>query len=212
MDLFRNSSLGSLRSLLSGYQQSSSHKSAAVAWSICGKTIMSQQWQFDPEETMRLCQSAWVHRSAKKPLEYDKKSFGTFLSMLSWQMMVSKEGKANQCHSVTHCLLGYTYTLSRHHVLSQTSSLAKHHVPLFLAASRKKNNTCLFSAKHPPMCLPQQNILLWDRFQKHNTWHNWVSRETRNFPFTTTLWLMSGLHPSLARESSFIYPSDENLG
>jgi hypothetical protein len=30
---------------------------------------MNQQWQSDPEETTRLCQSALVFRSSKKPLE-----------------------------------------------------------------------------------------------------------------------------------------------
>ena len=33
------------------------------------------------------------------------------------------------------------------------------------------------------MGLLQQNILLQDSFQKNITWHNWVSKETRNFHF-----------------------------
>lgn len=55
------------------------------------------------------------------------------------------------------CLWDFTYTLFKHHVLSQ--------------------------AKHPLTCLFQKNILSQDRFQKNITWHNWVSKENRNFYF-----------------------------
>jgi hypothetical protein len=37
-------------------------------------------------------------------------------------------------YSIVHCLLGYIYTLSKHHTFSQASALAKHHIPLFQAA------------------------------------------------------------------------------
>jgi hypothetical protein len=40
-------------------------------------------------------------------------------------------------HSIIHCLLGYIYTLSRHHMFSQTSSQSKYHMPLFHPASSK---------------------------------------------------------------------------
>jgi hypothetical protein len=71
-------------------------------------------------------------------------------------MMISKEGKVSQCHSifadqyqqsprktskewqgepmlhsVLHCLLGYIYTFSKHHMFSQVSALVKHYMPLF---------------------------------------------------------------------------------
>ena len=59
----------------------------------------SQQWQLNPEETLRLHQSAWVCRSSKKLPEQHQKFLGSFLSTNSWQM-ISKEGKASQCHSV----------------------------------------------------------------------------------------------------------------
>jgi hypothetical protein len=69
--------------------------------------------------------------------------------------MIIEEGKVNQCHSIvsedqsmarphciSHCLLGYIYTLSKHHVFSQASSLAKEHTPFFQAASRKTPHFC----------------------------------------------------------------------
>jgi hypothetical protein len=59
----------------------------------------------------------------------------------------SKEYKVNQCQSLVHCLLGYTYNLSKH-IFSQASTLAKYHMPFFQTASRT-NTMCLFSAKHP---------------------------------------------------------------
>ena len=46
-------------------------------------------------------------------------------------------------HSIIHCLLGYIYTLSKHHVFSQASTLAKHHIAFFL----QKNTMCLFISK-----------------------------------------------------------------
>jgi hypothetical protein len=49
-DLVKNSSFESIQSALSGYQQFSSHESAAVARSICTPHT-NQQWQFNPEET-----------------------------------------------------------------------------------------------------------------------------------------------------------------
>ena len=50
----------------------------------------------------------------------------------------AKHYKANQCKSVIHCLLGYTYILSKYHVTSQGSAPAKHHMPLLhKTASRK---------------------------------------------------------------------------
>jgi hypothetical protein len=41
---------------------------------------MNQQGQFDPEETVRLCQLAQVRGSSKKPPEYPKKFFGELFS------------------------------------------------------------------------------------------------------------------------------------
>jgi hypothetical protein len=38
---------------------------------------------FDPEETMRLCQSAQVHRRGKKPPENHEKFFGVIFSTKS---------------------------------------------------------------------------------------------------------------------------------
>ena len=47
----------------------------------------------------------------------------------------------------------------------------------------QQNTTCLFSAEQFPMCQLQQNILSHNSLQKSITWHNWVSKETRNFHF-----------------------------
>jgi hypothetical protein len=45
--------------------------------------------------------------------------------------MTSKEWQSEVIlHSVIHCLLGYIYTLSEHHMFSQESALAKHRMPL----------------------------------------------------------------------------------
>jgi hypothetical protein len=75
-DLFRNSSLELIQSVLSGYQQFSS----AVAAQSLANTIHKSAMAVDPEEIERLCQSSKVQRSGKKLLEHGLKFFGTFLS------------------------------------------------------------------------------------------------------------------------------------
>ena len=140
---------------------------------------------FYPEETARLRKWAWVHRSSKKPLGYHKKFFGAFLSTESQQTVMGEDGKPSQCqnvisqwrlasamttvrssakgvkanqrHTLIHCLLGYTYTLSKNHLSSHVSALAKHRMPFSQGVSRKhyvsvlpKASSCVSaSAKHP---------------------------------------------------------------
>jgi hypothetical protein len=65
------------------------------------------------------------------------------MSVSKAQQRPPKTGKANQRHSIIHCLLGYIYTLFKHHVFSQESVLVKHHIPFFLG-SFQKNTMCLF--------------------------------------------------------------------
>jgi hypothetical protein len=55
---------------------------------------MNQQQWLDSEETMRLHQSAQVHRSSKKQLEHYQKFFSVFLSTKS-QAKISKESQVN---------------------------------------------------------------------------------------------------------------------
>jgi hypothetical protein len=101
---------------------------------------------------MRLCQ--WP-----KSTDYHQKFF-VGISMKSQQMTKcyqqrsvsakpnddQQSGKANQCYSVTHCLLGYIHTLSKHHVLSQASALAKHHMPFSRQLPEKHHKSPLSKA------------------------------------------------------------------
>ena len=129
---------GRFQSSLSGYHQFTSHKSAAVAWST-----HKHHSQINWEEMTRFCQLAQVHRNSKKPPEHHKKFFGVFFSKTSWQMMTSKELQGESIpHSPAHCLLGYTYTLSKHHTSFQASTWAKYHMPFVQAASRKTPHVC----------------------------------------------------------------------
>ena len=141
---------------------------------------------------------AWVHRSSKKLLEYHEKFFAIFLSVKSGQLMISREGKGNQCHSVVHCRLGYTHTLSKHHMFSQASALAKYHSPPFQATSRKTPHSQknIFLC----VCLGKTSSHKTVSRKKSITWHNWISKETRKFHFTlrllitgqTCFWLWCG--------------------
>lgn len=80
--------------------------SSQFTWISSGNMIPSQipftnqQWQFNPERTTQTCQVDWVCESSKKPPKYHKELFSAFLSMKSRQIMISKEGKVNQCHSI----------------------------------------------------------------------------------------------------------------
>jgi hypothetical protein len=111
--------------------------------SIHSQTLfMNQQWQFDTEEIARLCQLAQVNKSGKKLPEYYKKCVSLYKVMISDgqqrrqgepmlqhcprrpasakpnkdQQKVAR--RMNQGHSITHCLLGYSYPLSKRHVSS----------------------------------------------------------------------------------------------
>lgn len=155
MDLFRNSSLEWIQSILSRSQQFSSHKSAAVARSTHkhhsrisnGSLIQKKPWG----------SANWPDEISKKLMEQNQKFFGAFLSMKSWKTVVSKEWQGKPIpHSVLHCLLGYIYALFKHHMFSQVSAVAKHHMPPFQVASRK--TPCLCS---------QPNILPCVRFSRN---------------------------------------------
>ena len=58
--------------------------------------------------------------------------------------MTSKEWQDKAIpHSILHCLLGYFYTLCKHHTFFQASTLAKHHMCFFEIASKKHNMSVL---------------------------------------------------------------------
>jgi hypothetical protein len=80
---------------------------------------MNQQQQLDSDEISKLYQSARRHQSNQKQPEHCQKLFGMFLTTSSQQTIIKEESKKNQCHSIVHCLLGYTYTLPKHHMSSQ---------------------------------------------------------------------------------------------
>jgi hypothetical protein len=136
-----------------------------------------QQCQFDPEETRDSANGlAQVRGSSKKQPEQHQAFFGMFLSMTNNDQQ-RRQGK-NKCHSVLskeqhqqrptktrqewlgkpmpqiiiQYLLGYTYILTKYHMLPQVSTLVKDHISLS-PGSFQINTMCLFSAKHPPKCL-----------------------------------------------------------
>ena len=90
---FTNGSLGGDSSLCVVRTSAVLHESGVVAQSTLQTPLMNHQWQFYPDKITRLFQSAQVHRSVRKALEYHEKFFGAFLSMKSQQMMISEEGR-----------------------------------------------------------------------------------------------------------------------
>ena len=114
---------------------------------------------------------------------------GVFLSTKS-QQTISKESKANQCHSVisqdqlqqspvmtskecqgepipysiVHCLLDCIYTPSKHRVFSQTYALDRQCMPFYQATSRKTPHVCSQQSILPYWCLLQQKHPLIRQF------------------------------------------------
>lgn len=96
--------------------------SAVQSTSLIPRT--NQQWQLDSEETMRLRQSASIHRSPQKWQEATRLSpevlwcisldEATTNDLLCRDQLNSpmKTSKANQCQNVIHCLLYYTLQIS----------------------------------------------------------------------------------------------------
>lgn len=186
MDLLRNSSLGRFQSPSSGYQFSW-HESAEVGGSTCKhhsritkdsstqkKLLSSSNWPGFEEAarshrnvTTRSSLVLFYLQSHDKQWSVKKERW---INATAWSMKASvikvhwasaKSGKASQCHGDAHCCAGFTHTLS------------KHHMPFSQSATR--NTMCLFSTKHP----------LLRQFPEQHPWHSWVSKETRNFCFTT---------------------------
>jgi hypothetical protein len=83
-------------------------------------------------------------------------------------------------HSVVHCLLGYIYTLSKHHVSSQVSAPWNITRP-FSRQLPEKHYVSILS-KTSSICLPQQNILSYDNFHKSITWYNLSLQRNQKFP------------------------------
>lgn len=149
MSQIRNSSLARFQFLLSVYQQIQVTQINSSS-SVHSKTsLRNQQQQFDPKETARLCQSAWVHGSGKKWPEYrsflvhfflwsQKRRQGKTLPKCYQWRGASAKATGDQKrvtrwpvpHSLIHCRLGYIYTFSKHCMFSQAFTLAKQHVPL----------------------------------------------------------------------------------
>lgn len=159
----------------------------------------NQQQQFNPEETSRLCQMDRVHGSGKKVPWYHQKFFSAILSTKSWQMMISKarqtnaivllaqprisktqqrpakRDKVNQWHSIVHCLLGYTYTLSKCYIFSEASVLQNITWP-FSRHLPEKKPTCFCSQQNnlPCICLSKtSSYKTVSRKTSHDTTKSW---------------------------------------
>jgi hypothetical protein len=87
VDLFRNSSLEQIQSLLSAYQQVqfTQISSGSSIYSQTPQTsFKNQHWQVDPEKAVRLCQSIEAPRNH---WNITRSSLMAFLSMKSRQVM-----------------------------------------------------------------------------------------------------------------------------
>jgi hypothetical protein len=78
--------------------------------SVLAKLFVSLYQLTYPETSTSFCQSAYVCRSGKKPLEHHPNFSVVFLLMKLQQMMTIKEWQGIPIPShIIHCLLGYVY-------------------------------------------------------------------------------------------------------
>lgn len=120
-------------------------------------------------------------------------------SVIKAHQRPTKHFKENQGHSVIHCVLGYISNLSKNHISFQVPALAKHHMLFLQAASWKTPHLC--SQKNLLQCICFSRIILsCVCFSKKSslinlkrqclpkiTWHNGLSKETRNFHYIVVL-------------------------
>jgi hypothetical protein len=110
-----------------------------------------------------------------------KKATGTrsslvmFLCIKSQQMMTSKEWQGEpMTHRLVHCLLGYSYTLSKNHMFSQVSSLAKLHMPLFRQLPEKHHVSVLSKIS--------SSVSISAKTSSHKTVSRKISLDTTELP------------------------------
>ena len=143
VDLFRNSSLEWIQSVLSRYQQFSSPGLAGAA----GSTRKHHSWISKDSliQKKQRCSANWSD-STKEAKGYLNTTRSSLMPCYLWshdKWWSAKSCKVNQCHTALSIVCwGYSYTLSKHHVCSQTSALAKHPMPFVQAASRKIACVC----------------------------------------------------------------------
>lgn len=204
------------QSVLSGYLQLSAHNSSgsSITWQTL--FINQQQWQFNPEETSRLCQSAQVCVEATRRHQSITSSWMCFSEITSddlrrwWGKPIShsifsedrcqqrpvKSGKVNQCHGTVHCLLGYTYTLSKHHTSSHTSSKTPSHKTV----SRQKYPLTQLSLQQNQKFPLQSRKITWnDSSIKRNFVHLLLASVNVSYLYTcicifTSVWVYVQAH------------------
>lgn len=124
-------------------------------------------------------ESLWVNESGKNQLEYHKKFAGVFLS-IKWrpvkkweQRNISGSAKPSEDQGgvARHCHARASFTVYG------VSFILLPNIVYHLKHLLQKNITCSL------VCLLHQNILSQDSFQQNITWHNRVSKETRDLHF-----------------------------
>ena len=185
-------------------------KSNLLCQDISRSVHTNQQWQLDifvntiqdsaiavqSRRNCRVCQLAQVHESYQEATRTPPE----VLCCISFYKVTTNDDQQEVQrepipHSVVHCLLGYIYILSKHHMFSQASVLAKHYKPPF-SGSFQKNTTCLL---------------------QQNTWHNQLYGLQRNQKFPlhwalkhhwTLIFTLKTLNPPKKMKSYFYNAAD----
>jgi hypothetical protein len=147
VDLFENTSLGRIQSVLSEYQQFSSHKSAVAArptgkhhsrtsnGSLIQKKLGgSANWPESTEEARTPPEVLWC--------------VSLYKITTNDQQRVARRTNTTQHHPLSVGF--YLYPFQTSHVLSRVCSSKTQHV--LFPGCLHKTTMCLFSEKHPPTC------------------------------------------------------------
>lgn len=171
--MFRYFSLEQIQSVLSGYQQFSSHESVVVAQSTCKHHSQQQVHliQKKPQGSAYQPESSEVARSRSTSLyevitNDDQRRMVRHTNTTHHSQQRSATAKPNEDQqkwqsvpipsSLIHCPLGQMYILSKLHVFSQAFSLAN--MPFLQAASRKTPCVCSQQNILPYVCV-NKNII-----------------------------------------------------
>lgn len=161
-----------IQSALTGYQQVSSHKSAAI----------HSQTPFMNQKKLRPCQSVRVQRGIKPP-EHHCKPLVCFYEIMTNddQQRTVRCTSTTQHHPLSVGLYLYPF---QNHMFSQASTLAKTSHALYPGCFLS-----LFLAKHPSACLLQQKHPLIRQFPEEKSRDTTESPRNHKFCFRMCLLL-----------------------
>lgn len=149
MTQFRSSSLGQFESSLTRYQYSSPKHQI---WISRGSPVQAANTKHESVAVAQSRRNLKALLNLNESVEAERSSWNTVRSSQTHSFLWSYDkqkinedqqsiAKWTNSRASSHCLSGYTYILSKHHVSSEASGATKHYMPFHKTVH--KNTTCL---------------------------------------------------------------------